>query len=186
MQLLQMKARLLHEPQQQKVVKQLDAMLSRIEMNQLKSLQQQVTTTGGQGGNESGSNRDLAAARNWSAEIPFLIGEEPHQIGIRFRQDSAPEEEEEKMRWHVELNLEPPSLGKIVAHAVYHNRQLDLHFLSEEEQTASRISDQLDRLEAALAAAGIETGTIFSRQKTVHDPSPLELPHTTTRFSTQA
>ncbi len=183
-QLLSMKTQLLNQPDQQKVVKQLDAMIARIEMNQLKSLQSQGQTQG-QGGADQGSAKEAASQRNWNVEIPFMVDDQLQELALKFRQQQTGEDEESS-RWHVELNLDPPGLGAIQAHAIYHQGKLDIHFLTEQQQTAHVISDKMELLQSSLESAGVETGTLFSRQKTVNDPVQTDLPYSSGGFSIKA
>ncbi len=191
MQLLQMKSRILNQPDQQnqqKMLKQVDALIARIETNQLKSLQSQTQsqtqTQTQQAQTESGA-KESAASRSWDVEVPFLVQDQPQEIGLKFRQQQE-SDDPDKQRWHIEINLSPPGLGAIQAHAIYHNSVLDIHFLSEREETANTISEQIDHLQAALSTAGVEPGTLFSRQMSVNDQTSVDLPHLSNRFSIKA
>ncbi|HIJ22501.1 MAG: hypothetical protein HON68_01070 [Gammaproteobacteria bacterium] len=165
--LLQAKAQIMNQAENQKVVRQLDSMIARIELNQLKTLQASVQTTTQQ--QSEGASRE-PQQRNWSVEIPFIQDNQPQQIALHYRHHQEAEDEE-KERWSIEINLEPPGLGGITATATHHQGELDIHFLSEKEETARLISEQIEQLQTALSVAGVEIGTLFSRQKTVNDSS---------------
>ena len=169
MQLLQLKAKLMNQPAEQKALRQVDAMIARIELSQLKTLQSSSgnTPSTSQGATEQGAKEPTQ--RSWQVEIPFMVDDTPQQIALKFRQQQE-SEESEKMRWHIELNLSPPDLGELEVHAIYHQEKLDIHFMTEKPETSRLISEQLETLESSLSVAGISTGTLFSRQKSVNDP----------------
>lgn len=168
-QLLQMKAQLSNQPAEQKLLKQLDAMIARIELNQMKSLQQGASGQTNTSATET-TSKETGQSRSWQVEIPFMVEDEPQQLLIKCRQQGDTEAPE-SMRWHIELQLNPPDVGPIEVHAIHHQGKLDVHFITEREETSLQISDQLEKLEASLSTSGITTGTLFSRQKSVNDPT---------------
>ena len=178
--LLQAKVQLLQQPDHAKAVRQIESMIARIALNQLKSMQSQPQNSSQPQG-DSPSKEPLQ--RSWSVEIPFMVDDHPNQVSLRFRHHQEPDHPE-KERWHIELNLEPPELGTIEAHAIHHQQQLDIHFLSEKAETATLINEQIEQLSAALSMAGISPGTLFSRQRSVNDlPQRPDTPLYSSGFS---
>lgn len=181
MQLLQLKAKLFNQPGQQKALQQIESMIARIELNQLKSAQSQAQGT--PSSQQDKGSRE-ATQRSWQVEIPFMVDDKPQQAALKFRQQQE-EETEEQSRWHIEIQLNPPELGEMEIHAIHHNEQLDIHFLTEKEETSALITAQIETLESSLSVAGLQPGTLFSRQKNIHDVPP-EAISTTTGFSIKA
>ncbi len=97
--------------------------------------------------------------------------DKPQELALKFRQQQESEDESQS-RWHIELNLAPPQLGAMEIHAIHHHEQLDVHFLTEREETSRLISEQIEQLEASLSVAGLQAGTLFSRQKSINDAPP--------------
>ncbi len=181
MQLLQLKAKLLNQPGQQKALQQIESMIARIELNQLKSAQSQAQ--GSPSSQPDQGSRD-STQRSWQVEIPFMVEDNPQQAALKFRQQQE-SEDENRSRWHIEIQLNPPQLGEMEIHAIHHNDQLDIHFLTAKEETSALITEQIETLESALSIAGLQPGTLFSRQKNIHDVAP-EPSSTTTGFSIKA
>lgn len=167
-QLLQIRERLLNQPNQQKLVQQIESMIARIELGQLKSLQQS----------------QLPDQRSWIIELPFLLNEKPESIELHLRHHRKGESSNEES-WQLQLTLHPPELGEIRTSIRWHHEQIDIHFLTETQESATLIQGHLEKLEAALSVAGIDVGTLLSRQQTsLDDTSSIDTIET--GFTTQA
>ncbi len=166
-QLLQLRERLLKQPQQEKLTRQIESMIARIELGQLKSLQQS----------------QLPEQRSWIVELPFLLNEQPENIELHLRHHQKEGQQEES--WQLELKLNPPEMGEIHVSIHWREEQMDIHFLTQQQESAALIQNHLDQLQAALSTAGIEVGTLLSRQRTINDP-PIPSDTIQTGFTTKA
>ncbi|MBT3347860.1 MAG: flagellar hook-length control protein FliK [Thiotrichales bacterium] len=161
-QLLQLRAKLFSQQPQtnrqpSQIVRQIDAMLSRIDLAQLKTLQ-----------SSESESATKSAQREWVIEIPFMVDDKPHNIELYLQRQSIQDDAQEDS-WHIKLTLSPPNMGEIHISAKMGSKELDINFLTEDRQSSATISNNLDKLEATLSSSGIETGTLFSRQLTPND-----------------
>ena len=167
-QLLQIRERLLNQPNQEKLIRQIESMVARIELGQLKSLQQS----------------QLPEQRSWTIELPFLLNDQAESIELHLRHNQKGEQSREES-WQLQLTLHPPELGEIRTSIRWHNEQIDIHFLTESQESTALIQDHLEQLEAALSVAGLDVGTLLSRQQTSLDDAP-SIDTIETGFTTQA
>ncbi len=154
-QLLLLREKILNSPGEEKVVRQIESMVARIELGQLKSLQ---------GHAPAESTPKETMQRNWVIELPFTADGEPHNAELHLQQHQN-RKQPDQQSWHIELIFSLVELGEIHAHATIKGEKIDIHFLTERRESAALISDNLERLEAALSSAGLEIGTLFSRQQ---------------------
>ncbi len=136
-----------------------EAALERLQGQQAQSL----------GGRESGQ---------WAlyADLPFHLGEETRSLGLRLRREGGSEDGDGL--WRLSLSVDLPTLGPLTARVTLQGSVLHVHFWSERPAAVRLIDAHIERLQARLAAAGLEPGQLACHQgpPPAWDPPPGDGP----------
>lgn len=126
-----------------------DAALSRMRLHQHASLPDPTGKPGG----------------DWSLDLPVLIGNHQTLLQMQIHRDGKGNAEQDGERgWQMRFALNLPALGEVGAHVSLRSEATGVMLWASEPETAVMLESELPQLRGALAATGLQPGTIIVRR----------------------
>lgn len=115
---------------------------------------------------------DAARAAEYRVEVPMLLGREATTVQFVFDREAQPHEQKKPRGWRMRFALNVAALGEVGADISIMGAATQVTVWASETETASLIESMLPDLGPALAARGLEPGTIRLRHGRPGNPAP--------------
>jgi len=128
---------------------QVMASLAKMQMQQLHSLNHQLTDT-------------APGSQSWVLEIPLKWGEETHSLELRIDEEWVEDKDNKRgnhqkiRQWEVIISFELPTMGNFHAQLKIVNDSVSATLWAEQQHTLQKAKQQLDELRSQLLASGVE------------------------------
>lgn len=126
------------DPSPQNPIRQVEAALARLQMNQLSSL-------------PTGSGEALI----WAIDLPIRLEDRVDVLRLRVEGEDRRGHPKGSFAWSVSLDLEPNGLGSVQARLTLLDRQISANVWAERPQTAALFATHLDELRDGMTRAGL-------------------------------
>lgn len=100
----------------------------------------------------------------WNLELPMMLGHELTMAHLQIARDGQGKSEAKQRGWRLRFALEFSVLGEVGAQIAMLGAQTSVTLWAEEDATAMALEEMLPELAPALAAKGLEVGTIRVRR----------------------
>jgi len=96
----------------------------------------------------------------WQIQIPYTHGQHTDTVQLAISRENKPNKGSEKPNWSVELELNPPGLGKLHSRISLVNDKIDTYFWSEQHAITALVQDNLALLADSYTQAGLAVGNL--------------------------
>ena len=139
------------------LLEQTDAAIHRLRLLQMASLPDEAS-------------RSLAGPAEWDTEVPLLLGQELSIAQFQISRDGHAAGEASERGWQLRFSINFSLLGEVGAHVSWRGRKTSVALWADSDETADALEELLPELAAALAARGLEPGSIRVRHGIPKDP----------------
>lgn len=100
------------------------------------------------------------APAEWNLELPLLVGRELAMAQIQIGREAREQKSGREQSWRLRFALRLSAIGEVGAHIALTGRRTSVALWAENPETAAVLEDMLPDLSHALAAKGLEVGTL--------------------------
>ncbi len=96
----------------------------------------------------------------WQIQIPYIDGQHTDTVQLAISRENKPNPNSEKANWSVELELNPPGLGKLHSRISLVDDRIDTYFWSQQQALTALVQDNLTHLADSYTQAGLAVGKL--------------------------
>jgi hypothetical protein len=96
----------------------------------------------------------------WQIQIPYIHGQHTDTVQLAISRENKPNTNSEKANWSVELELNPPGLGKLHSRISLVDDRIDTYFWSQQQALTALVQDNLTHLADSYTQAGLAVGKL--------------------------
>lgn len=96
----------------------------------------------------------------WQIQIPYIHGQHTDTVQLAISRENKPNPNSEKANWSVELELNPPGLGKLHSRISLVDDRIDTYFWSQQQALTALVQDNLSHLADSYTQAGLAVGKL--------------------------
>ncbi|ESS70288.1 putative flagellar hook-length control protein [Methyloglobulus morosus KoM1] len=96
----------------------------------------------------------------WQIQIPYIHGQHTDTVQLAISRENKSNTNSEKANWSVELELNPPGLGKLHSRISLVDDRIDTYFWSQQQALTALVQDNLTHLADSYTQAGLAVGKL--------------------------
>ena len=108
----------------------------------------------------------------WQIQIPYTHGQHTDTVKLTISRDHKANKANEKQNWSVDLELNPPGLGKLQTRISLIDDHIDTYFWSDQKNITALVLDNLNKLADSYTQAGLSVGNLTALQGAAHTKTP--------------